>query len=178
MVEGEFIRLRQDDGTWDAFEKDWRDQCATFEEDFDSYAEATFGAVREIIEIEKKKAGVFALKMEGKHVAMCQLNKAAIPKYDSPVLRVRFITLSPEYDLAAKEIDDYAGVLVEILTQVLILSRTDDEMKSQYIKFHLRSPADRQFFSVLGKGLDGMQSFESVAMQGAWLYIHQKVTEH
>ncbi|NTF43056.1 hypothetical protein [Rhizobium rhizogenes] len=174
VVEGEFVRLLEDDGTWQAFQDDWRAQCEPFEEDFDTYAEATFSAVREIIEKEKKKAGVFALRIEGKHVAMCQINTAAIPRYDAPVMRVRFITLSPEFDLAEKEIEDYANVMVELLTQVVILSRTSGEMKTRYIKFHLRSPADRQFFTAFGKGLHESKYFDNVATQGAWLYISQK----
>ncbi|SMD13955.1 hypothetical protein [Rhizobium sp. RU36D] len=167
----ELVRLLQDDGTWLDFESDWRQQCDEVGEDFDNYAEATLGAVRDIIEKEAKKAGVFALTMNGIHVAMCQVNSAMLPGYDGPVARVRFITLSPTLDYAEGDISQYAEVMIKLLMHVIKLALNHDEMRSKYVKFHLRSPADTQFFQAVGKGLNDTELFGSVAMRGSWLYI-------
>ncbi|NTG19987.1 hypothetical protein G6K93_05660 [Agrobacterium rhizogenes] len=172
--EEELVRLLTSDGTWKAFAEDWEKQCEPYEEDFSHYAEATFSVVRDIIETEQGNAGVFALRIKGKHVAMCQANRAMLPRYDGPVLRVRFITLSPELDLGDADLQEYGAILVSLLTQIIGLSLLDDKLKSKYIKFHLRSPADRPFFSALGKGLHEANFFETVAMQGMWLYISHK----
>ncbi|RWF51801.1 MAG: hypothetical protein EOS50_27010 [Mesorhizobium sp.] len=169
-----FVRLLEEDDTWSAFEADWRAQCEKLEEDFDGYAEATFSVVRDLIHAEKKKAGVFALQMNGSYVAMVQVNKAGLPKYDSPVLRVRFMTLSPEFDLRDKSMAEYGGVLGSLLGQVLRLAYMDKELSCMHIKFHLRSQADQQFFATVGKGLQDRDIFESIQTRGAWLYITRK----
>lgn len=169
--EFKLVRLLKTDGTWQAFADSWRAECEDLGEDFDGYAEATFSVVEELIDTEQQRAGVFALDWGGKFPVMCQINKAPLPKYDSPVLRVRFITLSPEYDLTEKTISEYGDVLVDLLGQVLGLAYLDGELKSRHIKFHLRSPSDQQFFRALGLGLSKHESFESIETRGAWLYI-------
>lgn len=169
-----FIRLLESDGTWDAFETDWRSQCDSLGEEFDSYAEATFAVVRDLIREENRTAGVFALQIDGVFVAMCQVNKAGLPRYDSPVMRVRFITLSPEYDLTDKQLGEYAEVLVSLLMQVLQLAYMDEELQCMHLKFHLRSPADIQFFAAFGAGLSEKNLFKSIKTAGAWLHITRK----
>ncbi len=163
------VRLRQNDGTWDAFRADWEAQCATYEEDFSTYAEGTFSVVKGLLDTEGEAAGLYAVKVDDVHVSMCQLNKASIPGYSSPVLRVRFMTLSPEYDFGDKSVEDYASILVATFATVLALS--NKTMQAKHIKFHLRSPADRQFFAMLGKGLNETNVFHSVQVRGAWLYV-------
>lgn len=166
-----FTRLLDETGTWASFEKDWREQCEALEEDFDGYAEATLSVVREIIQEQKRKAGVFSLQNNGKHLAMCQLNRAPLPGYDAPVLRVRFITFCPDVDLRDLPQNEYGRMLVSLLAEVITVAKTDPEMGTRHIKFHLRSPADVQFFTALGQALDGSSSFETVVTRGAWLYI-------
>lgn len=171
MASIQFIRLLTDSGTWSEFEQDWKSQCEILGEDFDSYAEATLSVVKEIIESENAKAGVFGLKINDKFMAMCQLNRTPLPGYDSPVLRVRFITLCPDLDLKELPVWEYSNALISLLTQVVDLALNGGEMGSRYIKFHLRSPADTQFFSALGRGLHDTGPFEAVVSRGAWLYI-------
>ena len=97
-----------------------------FEEDFETYSEATFSLIRDLIDEEKRDAGVFGLRMGGKFSAMCQLNKAGLPRYSSPVLRVCHITLSPEYDLTDKPLKEYAEVLINLLMGVLEVAHVDE----------------------------------------------------
>lgn len=170
----EFVRLLKDNGTWDEFEADWRGQCDALGEDFDFYAGSTFTVVSDLIASEKRNAGVFALKMDGVFAAMCQINKAGLPKYDSPVLRTRYMTLAPEYDLTEKPISEYGNVLVSLLFEVLRLAMFDKELNCQHVKFHLRSPQDVPFFAALGRRMRDRDLFASVETRGMWLYITQK----
>lgn len=168
----DIIRLQNSDGTWQAFKDDWEAQCAAYGEDFNSFAEGTFSVVKDLLDDSGEAAGLFAIKEGDHHVSMCQLNRASIPGYSSPVLRVRFMTLSPEFDFGDKSIEDYSGVLVATFATVLAVSNT--VMEAKHIKFHLRSPADRQFFALLGKGLNEADMFHSVHVRGAWLYVTKK----
>lgn len=166
------VRLQNSDGTWQEFKDDWEAQCAAYGEDFSSFAEGTFSVVKDLLDDAGEAAGLFAIKEADQHVSMCQLNRASIPGYSSPVLRVRFMTLSPEFDFGDKSIEDYSGVLVATFAAVLAVSNT--VMEAKHIKFHLRSPADRQFFALLGKGLNDSDMFHSVHVRGAWLYVTKK----
>ncbi len=162
------------DGTWAAFEQDWREQCNALDEDIDNYASPTFAVISPLAQGNEPKAGLFALRMNGRHVAVCQINTAAIPKYDAPVLRVRYMTLSPEFDLTEKTPSEYGDMLVSLLFQVLKIAAFDTNLGSNHIKFHLRSPTDQSFFSAIGRGLDEARVFDTVQTRGAWLYITRK----
>lgn len=174
MNEYKLVRLLKEDGTWDAFESNWRDQCSTLGEEFEGYAGSTFSIVRDLVEKEKRSAGLFGLEHGGKFSAMCQVNRAGLPKYDSPVLRTRFMTLSPEYDLTDKTIAEYGDILVALLGEVIGLAFLDSELEAKHIKFHLRSPADIAFFAALGKGIRERDLFASIETRGMWLYITRK----
>ncbi|EGL64426.1 hypothetical protein AGRO_2635 [Agrobacterium sp. ATCC 31749] len=169
-----FIRLSADDGSWDAFEADWRAQCEQLEEDFESYAGLTFSAVENIVKQTHAKAGVFALKDDDSHVVMCQVNCAPIPKYVGPVLRTRFITFSPDYDLTDEYLHLYSRALVELLFGVLELGMSGGEFSSRHLKLHLQSPEDAKFFTAVERNLKGHALFESVETRGQWLYMSRK----
>jgi hypothetical protein len=100
------------------------------------------------------------------------INHADIPGHDGPVLRVRHILLSPDFDLGDAGVSEYADALVGILMNVIALS--ENTLPARYIKFHARSPADMSFFAALGTALDSSGVFGKVEHKGTWLYITKK----
>jgi hypothetical protein len=165
-----FHRLHHVDGSWQRFLRDWEAQCARLGEDFESYHVSPIQVVQDLtIGDPEPDAGVFGLEDESGFHAICQVNCANIPGYAGKVLRVRMMYFSPSYDLGERGIEDYAIVLIRLFTEILALS--NGEMQAPHIKFHLRSPADRQFFAALGTQLDKTKAFASVGTRGAWLYI-------
>lgn len=86
-------------------------------------------------------------------------------------MRVRYLTLSPEYDFGEKTVDDYAEMLVGAVAGLLMVSDDHPTLQARHIKFHLRSPADRQFFAALGRGLNEHEKFEDVQLKGSWLHL-------
>lgn len=173
LVDYSFVRIRTADGSWDQLKAEWSAQCDALEEDFDSYAGTTFEVLRELVDGDQTKAGVFSLKEGGSHVAICQVNCASIPKYVGPVLRTRFITFSPECDLTDKRLSQYSRDLIELLFGVIELGFGGD-FASRHVKLHLRSPEDAKFFSAIGRGLSEHENFESVETRGQWLYLSRK----
>ncbi len=171
ILESEFVKLHESDGSWGVFEKDWREQCERIGEDFDSFAGLTFSVVKDLVHTENGKAGLYALRMEGSHVAMCQLNYATIPGYQEPVIRTRFITLSPTYDLTDVGEGAYSKAMIDLLYHVIRTGALDKTMKTRHVKFHLRSPADKAFFTAVGRGLNESDVFESVKTIGQWLHV-------
>jgi len=170
----ELVRLLQSDGTWEKLREEWRNQTLSFNEDFESYASGMFSVVSSLAEHRTRNAGVFGLQREGSFIALCQLNQTPLPGYDSPVLRMRFMTLAPQFDFGEFELDQYVGVLIGLFSNVLLLSNSDDEFGAKHLKFHLRSPADRQFFAAVATPLEKSEAFSSVQVRGSWLYITKK----
>ncbi|OWQ95120.1 hypothetical protein [Sphingopyxis witflariensis] len=157
-------------GTWGLFETDWRAQCEAFGEDFDQYAVGSLPVLRAIATESPKDAGVFALRGDdGSYAAIAQVNSTLLPGYEGKVLRVRHLLLSPTLDYGELSLEDYANIMGRMFSRTVYLAAS--EMPSAHVKFHLRSPADRQFFSSALSMLKDFAIFSSVAMRGAWLYL-------
>lgn len=167
-----FRKLSTKDGSWDVLKAEWQGQCASYGEDFEAYAQGTFSVLTPLAEGGEPQAGVYAFMEGEKHTAIFQANCTPLPGYNGPVLRVRFMTLAPQYDFGDFGVDRYSDVLAGVFGAALMLSF--DDMKSQHLKFHLQSPADRQFFAMLEGPLGRMSYFETVQIRGAWLYITKK----
>lgn len=164
------IRVRAGDGSWNQLCDVWRSECEEFGEDFDQYANASMPVLRDLAAEENANAGVFALQSEdGDYHAMCQANSTYLPGYDGKVLRVRHLLMSPYYDFGDFTIEEYSMILGRMFARTVLLSVKD--LPSRHIKFHLRSPADRQFFATIGNGLGQTDLFSDVAMKGSWLYL-------
>ncbi len=166
----EFVRLDEKTGTWIKFIDDWKAQCELFDEDFSSYELEPIGVVRDLAEgPNREDAAAYALHDGKIFTAMCQVNCTLLPGYVGKVLRVRMLYLSPHYEYGEYSVDDYSKLIIDVFNHIIWLSNSD--MPSAHIKFHLRSPADRQFFATLGGALDAANIFRSVGVRGAWLYI-------
>lgn len=166
----EFHTVSKDDDTWESLHASWKAECVAAGEDPDTYIEAAFGPLEDLLVGDQTKAWVFALRSEGRYPAVCQVNRAFLPGYTGPVLRVRFITLSPEYDLTEKTSVDYGTVLIQLLLAVFKLAG-EPLIAAKHVKFHLASPTDQQFFRGIESRLRELPFFESVQTHGAWLYL-------
>jgi hypothetical protein len=170
-----FVRLETESGTWNDLLEDWQAQCASFGEDFAVYENEPIGVVRDLAEGPRRDdAAAFALHDGERYAAMCQVNCTCLPGFSSEVLRVRMIYLAPHYELGEYSLDDYGNLLIEIFNGVIGISNC--EMPAQHIKFHLRSPADRQFFAMFGSALDAAGVFETVGKIGSWLHLTKRQT--
>ena len=166
----QLIALTGENGGWQRLKEQWRAECAGYNEDFDGYAAGTFSVLEPLALGNEPRAGVFAFVRDGEHQAVCQANCTGLPGYVGPVLRVRFMTLSPKYDFGDHPIEEYARVLVNLFLGAVNLSYRDP-FEAQHIKFHLSSPADRPFFATLGTELGQQNLFDTVDVRGAWLYV-------
>lgn len=170
-----FLALSDQNGSWAALKDGWRTQCDTFGEDFADYAVGTFAVLDPLAAEGHPRCGIFAFGREaaGPLDAICQVNRTWLPGYDGQVLRTRFITYAPKYDFGELDEHSYAFVLTGIFMMTLGLSEGQilPGMEAKYLKFHLRSPADRQFFSALQTPLSNVDRFERVAVTGSWLYV-------
>lgn len=162
-------RLSASDGSWEALKRAWRAECEKFDEDFETYAPATFSILDPLALENSKKAGIFGLRDGSSMSAVCQANCTPLPGHPKPVLRVRYMTFSPRFDFGELEVQDYAKALVQLFFGIIDLSQR--VMAANEVKFHLRSLADRQFFAALEMPLSKVSAFKRVEVQGMWLYV-------
>lgn len=166
------IRLNKADGTWDALERQWSAECDMFNEDYVSYAMASVTTLREQCddgEIDKD-TGVFALQCDRSKIhAACFLNSTLLKGYDGKVLRVRHFVLSPYYDFAELDEDDYTEVLAHFWNA--LISCSDETIPCPHIKLHYRSPNDRQFFATLAMQLRIAGQRWKIDSKGMWLHL-------
>lgn len=165
-------RLDKNDGSWQSLEEQWRGECGTYGEDFDTYAEASLGTLKDECDAgaPDPNSGVFALTDDGgRRHAACFLNRAAIPNYTGKVLRVRHFVLSPYYDFEPLQIEAYSATLSHYF--LALCACAEAELVSQHIKIHYRSPYDRTFFATFGINMRTSGRFTAVESVGMWLHL-------
>lgn len=162
-------KLSLEDGSWQNLIDEWKRECSSFDEDFDQFANASMPVLEQCVTSNGADEGVFGLVIDGKTHAICRANSTLIPDYQGKVLRVRHILMSPNYDFGEVSIDEYARALSKLFAAAIMLSV--DVLPSPHIKFHLRSLADRQFFSYVESQMGGSTLFQAFRVRGAWLYI-------
>lgn len=168
----ELVRLDLSDGTWDAFEQNWREICEGLGEDFDEYAMSSYTTLKDECDDENtdKDSGVFALKAKDNifHAA-CFLNCTQLKGYTGKVLRVRHLILSPYYDFSDLSEGEYSDIFSQCFHGVMKAS--NNELEAKHIKIHYRSPYDRTFFSAFALALKSSQSIANIESKGMWLYL-------
>jgi len=158
--------LRDIDKSWPALKAQWQAESAALKEDFSTFAVGTFGALNSLAAQDTEKSGLYGLQTDAGYEAFCQVNRLLSAKFDGPLLRARFVTVGPRFDLGERPMADYAQVLVTLFSGVVWLANT--EQPARHIRFHLRSPADAQFFHGISASI-GHSPFSQFAMRGSWI---------
>jgi hypothetical protein len=161
------------DKNWGSLKAQWRKTAEAADQDFSTYALGSLVAI-DLQMQQGGKAGLFGLYEGTVPHAFCQVHKLLIPRFEGPVLRARFMTVSPAYDFGSAGRDKYGQVLVELFSAMIWLSR--DSMSASHILFHLRSPADSQFLSPLQAPVPN-SPFDRFAINGAWVECDLKMPE-
>lgn len=158
------------DGSWHIFFENWRSQCERCNDDIENFSPEILKELRNLADLSHKSAGVFTLLEGSEHLCVLQVNTAHLPGYDGAVLRVRLLTWCPLFDFGTMSIGEFGSALGDVFLGVMQLS-TSGKYRADHVKFHFRSPADREFFTNLKPGLEKIGGIKTVQIRGAWLYI-------
>jgi hypothetical protein len=162
------------DKSWPSLKSQWRRAAEGADEDFSTFALGPLAALDQLVMQGSGKAGLYGLYDGQVPHAFCQVNKLLMAKFEGPVLRARFMTVSPIYDFGTADLATYAQVLVELFSGVVWLSR--NTMSASHVLFHLRSPADAQFLAPLQATVPD-SPFAKFAIKGAWVECDLKVRD-
>ena len=95
-------------------------------------------------------------------------------KFPNPILRARFIVVSPIYELGIANAGQYAQMMVALFSGIVWLSR--DTMTASHIRFFLKSPGDSQFFAPLQAATE-QSPFSEFTIGGALIECSLKEAE-
>jgi len=140
------LPMKEPDRSWRTIKAQWKKDAESVGEDFSTFSTGSFSAYDGLTK-EGDNASLYCLS-DGERVhAACQVSRLMMSKYPSPILRARFIVVSPIYELGIADGSQYAQMMVALFSGIIWLSR--DTMTASHIRFFLKSPGDSQFFTAL-----------------------------
>jgi len=156
------LPIRDPDRSWRSIKAQWKKDAEGVGEEF-----ATFGSIAAFDTLAVKESdnlGLYCLTDGERIHAACQVSRMLMSKYQSPILRARYVNVSPAYELGLASTNEYAQMLVALFSGVVWLSR--DALAASHIRFFLRSPGDSQFFAALQVSTP-LSPFSKFTIEGA-----------
>jgi hypothetical protein len=159
------IPISQDDRSWNKIKTDWKAIADKAGEDFSTLT-AMFTILEPFSVQEGSNSGLYGYYEDGHARAVCQISRILVSRFPHPVVRVRFVTVSPLYDSGSIDLSGYSQLMVGLFSGVVWLART--ALGSRIIQFHLRSPSDAQYFAALQVAAP-LSPFAKFSCKGAWI---------
>ena len=140
------LPMKEPDRSWRTIKAQWKKDAESVGEDFSTFSTGNFTTYDGLTK-DGDNPNLYCLS-DGERVhAACQVSRLMMSKFPGPILRTRFIIVSPVYDLGIADAGQYAQMMVALFSGIVWLSR--DTMSASHIRFFLRSPGDAQFFAAL-----------------------------
>lgn len=160
------VPVSQSDRSWSALKSSWKAAAARSGEDFSTLTTGAFAFLDPLSMGDGSRSGLYGFYEEGEARAICQISRILISRYATPVVRVRFITVSPLYDSGVLDGTCYSHLMVSLFSGVVWLARTI--LEAQIIRFQLRSPSDAQYFAALQIATP-LSPFSKFSIRGSWI---------
>ena len=134
------------DKSWRSIRAQWKKDAESVGEDFSTFSNGSYAAFDALTK-DGENPSLYCLSDGEKIHATCQVSRLMMSKFPTPILRARFVVVSPIYELGVADAGQYAQTLVALFCGIVWLSR--DSMSAGHIRFFLKSPGDAQFFAAL-----------------------------
>lgn len=132
--------------SWRSIKGQWKKDAESVGEDYSTFSTGSFSAYDALTK-DGENPTLYCLH-DGERVhAACQVSRLMMSKFPAPILRARFIVVSPLYELGVLDAGQYAQTMVALFSGIVWLSR--DNLSASHIRFFLKSPGDSQFFAAL-----------------------------
>jgi hypothetical protein len=144
--------MKEPERSWRSIKGQWKKDAESVGEDFSTFTTGSYSAYDAMTK-DGDNPNLYCLS-DGERVhAACQVSRLMMSKFPNPILRARFIVVSPIYELGMANAEQYAQMMVALFSGIVWLSR--DTMTASHIRFFLKSPGDAQFFAPLKVTTDG-----------------------
>ena len=167
------LPMKDPDRSWRSIKGQWKKDAESVSEDFSTFSTGTYSAYDAMTK-DGDGPNLYCLS-DGQRVhAACQVSRLMMSKFPNPILRARFIVVSPVYELGIADAGKYAQMMVALFSGIVWLSR--DTMTASHIRFFLKSPGDALFFSALRASAPGAL-FSEFTINGALIECSLKEAE-
>ena len=144
--------MKEPERSWRSIKGQWKKDAESVGEDFSTFTTGSYSAYDAMTK-DGDNPNLYCLS-DGERVhAACQVSRLMMSKFPNPILRARFVIVSPIYELGIAPANQYAQMMVALFSGIVWLSR--DTMTASHIRFFLKSPGDAQFFAPLKVATDG-----------------------
>ena len=167
------LPMKDPDRSWRSIKAQWKKDAESVGEDFSTFSMGSLTAFDGLTK-DGDHPSLYCLS-DGERVhAACQVSRLMMSKFPSPILRARFILVSPVYELGIADAGQYAQMMVALFSGIIWLSR--DTMTASHIRFFLKSPGDAQFFAAL-RVVTELSPFSAFTIDGALIECSLKEAE-
>jgi hypothetical protein len=159
--------------SWRAVKAQWKKDAESVGEDFSTFSMGSYAAFDSLTK-DGDHPTLYCLWDGEKVHAACQVSRLMMSKFPTPILRARFISVSPIYDLGQADAGRYAQIMVALFSGIVWLSR--DTLSAGHIRFFLKSPSDSQLFEAL-RVSTSQSLFSMFTIEGALIECSLKEDE-
>jgi hypothetical protein len=167
------LPMKDPDKSWRSIKAQWKKDAESVGEDFSTFSNGSYAAFDALTK-DGENPSLHCLSDGEKIHAACQVSRLMMSKFPTPILRTRFIVVSPLYELGVAGSAQYAETLVALFCGIVWLSR--DTMSAGHIRFFLKSPGDAQFFAAL-RVVTELSPFSAFTIDGALIECSLKEAE-
>jgi hypothetical protein len=166
------LPMKEPDKAWRSIKAQWKKDAEGVGEDYSTFAMGS-AAFDSLIK-DTSNPSLYCLSDGERIHAVCQVSRLMMSKYSTPMLRARFISVSPVYELGLAGAGEYARIMVALFSGIVWLSR--DSLSAGHIRFFLKSPGDSQFFAALQISTP-LSPFSKFTIEGALIECSLKEAE-
>jgi hypothetical protein len=167
------LPMKEPDKAWRSIKAQWKKDAEGVGEDYSTFAMGSCAVFDGLIK-DTSNPSLYCLS-DGERVhAVCQVSRLMMSKYSTPMLRARFVSVSPVYELGLAGAGEYAQIMVALFSGIVWLSR--DSLSAGHIRFFLKSPGDSQFFAALQIATP-LSPFSKFTIEGALIECSLKKAE-
>ena len=167
------VPMKDADKSWRAVKAQWKKDAESVGEEFSTFSMGSYAAFDGLTK-DGDHPTLYCLSDGERIHAACQVSRLMMSKFPTPILRARFITVSPIYELGVADADQYAQIMVALFSGIVWLSR--DSLSAGHIRFFLKSPGDSQFFAAL-QAATPLSPFSKFTIEGALIECSLKEAE-
>jgi len=167
------VPMKDADKSWRAVKAQWKKDAESVGEDFSTFSMGSYAAFDGLTK-DGDHPTLYCLSDGEKVHAACQVSRLMMSKFPTPILRARFVSVSPIYELGVTDAGQYAQVMVALFSGIVWLSR--DSLSAGHIRFFLKSPGDSQFFAAL-QAATLLSPFSKFSIEGTLIECSLKEAE-
>src|SRR5947209_19988577 len=115
------VSMKDADKSWRAVKAQWKKDAESVGEDFTTFSMGSYAAFDGLTK-DGDHPTLYCLSDGEKVHAACQVSRLMMSKFPTPILRARFISVSPIYELGVADAGQSAQIIVALFSGIVSLS--------------------------------------------------------